>query len=184
MINMVKMRKPRCFQTLASPDNFPPHQGLACLRSPGNDDYHSFHYDDYHRHQHQIVNIIVSNNNSTNNNQYHHPEHRGRKMRRLLPRIGVGKSSTEHFRGQRVLWVRSLEAPGDYFLEWILSKNCNNATINSITMFSPLSSLSLSALSSSPMIVNHLLWLSSQESLSSRWSMWKLWARLIPVPAV
>ena len=103
MINMVKMRKPRCFQTLASPDNFPPHQGLACLRSPGNDDYHSFHYDDYHCHQHQIVNIIVSNTNSTNINHYHHPEHRGRKMRRLLPRIGVGKSSTEHFRGQRVL---------------------------------------------------------------------------------
>ena len=46
MINMVKMRKPRCFQTLASPDNFPPHQGLACLRSPGNDDYHR-HHDDY-----------------------------------------------------------------------------------------------------------------------------------------
>ena len=103
MLNMVKMRKPRCFQTLASPDNFPPHQGLACLRSPGNDDYHC--------HQHQIVNIIVSNTNSTNINQYHHREHRGRKMRRLLPRIGVGKSSTEHFGGQRVLGVRPLEAP-------------------------------------------------------------------------
>ena len=153
MINMVKMRKPRCFQTLASPDNFPPHQGLACLRSPGNDDYHSFHYDDYHCHQHQIVNIIVSNTNSTNiiilstvdvKCGASSPESESES---LPPNISEVNEFFEF-----ALW----KLLGITFLNEFCQKIIN-ATINSITMFSPLSSLSLSASSSSPMIVNHLL---------------------------
>ena len=140
MVMMTRRRwiRPRCCQTLASPDSCQLPQALVCLRSPRIDIstfcllvkilyVQCFHHLGWSSCAWGIDLQFASSPPSSwrsspplsshhhhcghHYHHHHHHHHRGCEMRPLLPRVRIGKPSTEHFGGQRVLGVRPLEAP-------------------------------------------------------------------------